>query len=162
MTPDTASRAAPVTGSDHCTDVAAASSSRNATAAARIADGSGPARSTDRDAAGSTTVTFTDALGNTVILPVTVPASPAPVININPAGLTGGQVGVGTNVLTLMPTEAGYSGGFTATTSNGAIAQVVAVPLTNDFAVTTASQGPVILTVRDTNGNSASIGFTVQ
>lgn len=114
------------------------------------------------DNVGSTTITFTDNLGHTGVLPVTVAASPAPVIELNPAGITsGGVVGIGANAVVLTPTENGYNGTFTATSSNSTVA-VVTPLLLGKFAVATATQGSVIITVRDTNGNSASIGFTVQ
>ena len=62
------------------------------------------------NAAGSTSITFTDAAGNTAVLPVNVPASPPPVIALNPTGVTAGRASIGVGVVTLAPTEAGYSG----------------------------------------------------
>lgn len=114
------------------------------------------------DAVGSTTITFTDNLGHTAILPVTVAASPAPVIELNPVGITpGGTAGVGANAVVLSPTENGYNGTFTAVSSNPTVA-AVSPELLGKIAVATATQGSVIITVSDTNGNTASIGFTVQ
>jgi len=110
--------------------------------------------------AGNTTITFSDPSGNTTTLPVTVPASPQPVIQLNPTGVNDGAAGLGATAVTLSPTETGYTGPFTASSSNASVASVSQVG--NTFVVATANPGSVIITVRDDQGNSASIGFTVQ
>jgi len=110
---------------------------------------------------GSTAVTFTDGSGHTAQLNVTVPASPAPAININPTGITNGTTGVGVDAVTLAPTENGYSGTFTGTITNNGVASMTTGP-NNTFLVTAVAPGSSIVTVRDANGNSASTGFTAQ
>jgi hypothetical protein len=112
------------------------------------------------NAPGGTSISFTDSLGSTTLLPVTVPASPAPAIDLHAVGIVNGRAGIGAGVVTLSPTETGYSGAFTATVTSNGVASVAS--LGNTFLVTNASQGSAILTVRDANGNSASIGYTAQ
>jgi hypothetical protein len=109
---------------------------------------------------GSTTVTFTDNLGHTAMLPVTVPASPAPAIVLSTIGDNNGITGIGANAVVITPSEAGYNGTFTASISSGSNATVA--PVLNTFAVATTAAGSSIVTVSDNQGNHSSIGFTAQ
>ncbi len=149
------------TGSVSATDASGtvSASVANPTVATIVSAGGGYLIS--GNAPGSTTITFSDAAGHTAQLPVTVPPAPAPAISLNATGITQGQAQIGVDAVELAPTETGYSGSFTGTLTTNAIATLTQLP-NNTFAVTTADQGSSIVTVRDTNGNSASAGFTAQ
>jgi hypothetical protein len=113
------------------------------------------------NAAGTTTITFTDGSGLSNTIGVTVPASPAPLIALNPSlTVNAGVIGLGANVLTYTPTEAGYTGTFTVTSSDATIAAITNIG--NLFVLATVKAGSVIITAHDTNGHTASIGYTVQ